>query len=139
MINRITILNVTEGSTKVELELSAGDDEEANAAAEAISSGVGDGVAGFEVLESTVAVYFDGEEFLPGDDNKEEEEMNNVALIAGLSAGGTVLLVLITAYVCYKSKSKSTQVGDDHSLDAFHVAQGKDQSYDLANIVETEN
>lgn len=77
ILDRIMILSLAEGSTEVELEVSAGSDEEASAAADAISTGVEeDGIAGYEVLESTVSVYYDGDEYVDEDDDDggEEEE-----------------------------------------------------------------
>jgi hypothetical protein len=75
ILDRIMILSLAEGSTEVELEVSAGSDEEASAAADAISTGVEeDGIAGYEVLESTVSVYYDGDEYVDEDDDDDEEE-----------------------------------------------------------------
>ena len=75
ILDRIMILSLAEGSTEVELEVSAGSDEEANAAAGAISTGVEeDGIAGYEVLESTVSVYYDGDEYVDEDDDDGDGE-----------------------------------------------------------------
>lgn len=140
ILDRIMILSLAEGSTEVELEVSAGSDEEASAAADAISTGVEeDGIAGYEVLESTVSVYYDGDEYVDEDDDdggEEEEDQINVALIAGLCAGGGVLIIIITAFACYKCKSKSNGQVNDETRNVIQIEQldQKNYGYDVTEI-----
>lgn len=140
ILDRIMILSLAEGSTEVELEVSAGSDEEASAAADAISTGVEeDGIAGYEVLESTVSVYYDGDEYVDEDDDdggEEEEDQINVALIAGLCAGGGVLIIIITAFACYKCRSKSNGQVNDETRNVIQIEQldQKNYGYDVTEI-----
>ena len=95
----IIINDVSEGSTDVDGVISVTDEDEANSNVDSLQNNL-DGL-GYDVLESSINVYYDDEVYNPAT----EEELP-LGIIIGCSVGGAVLIGIII-FIVYKVKSKN--------------------------------
>ena len=112
-IDLIFINELYEGSTAVEGSISSQNSQEAQERTSLLSSNEEN--LGFEVLSSSVNVYYDDSLYVEDDEEEEKpEDEVPIGAIAGGAAGGLLVIGLILFFMCrYRRK----QLADTHLPD----------------------